>query len=990
MAVATTERLGQHRRRAARRAALTPALAAGVAALLTAAFSAVMHWLGPAVTDQEAILTALFGVFMVVVAVLFGQRAMRQVKRDLDDADQAWQSLVGNVEGCVWRIDPAGRYTYISPAVTALAGWRPEELIGGSFEGVMPPDSAAAARRLLCARVEGGGVGLSGCYDMVHRRADGTQFLAEVRCSPVLGPEGELVAIQGVTRDVTEQRRAEQALAESEARFAAIVEATPMGVHLYQLMPDDRLVLRAANNAADRLLGIAHAPLVGLTLEAAFPPLAGTEVPVHYRACARAGKPWRTEQIVYDDGSISGAFQVHAFQTQPGFAAVMFLDITEQLRGAQALADSEARFRWLFDEMAQGVVYQNRGGEVELANASACRILGLSMDQMLGRTSLDPRWRTIAEDGSDLPGSEHPAMVALRTGEEVRDRVIGVYNPTEDSYRWIVVSAVPQFRPDEAEPYQVFATFTDVTELRLASQALRANEELLREAQEAARLGSYMTDLRTGEWTTSDTLETLVGVEPGYAQAGNKWRNLIHPDDREAALAQRDQAVATGERFDCVYRVVRPCDGQTRWLHQLGEVEFGTDGKPWRLRGIVIDVTEAKLAEQNQERLEAQLQRSQRLESLGVLAGGIAHDFNNILAAVLGYTELTQDLVPPTSEVGENLREILRGIHRARDLVKQILAFSRRATLSPTPTRLDALIDEVQRMLRAALPASLELRTYLDPDVPAALADSAQIHQVLLNLATNAAQAMPHGGVISIALGSAQVTADDAAMLGDLAPGRYVVITVSDTGCGMDAATRDRIFEPFYTTKAPGEGTGLGLSTSHGIVTSHGGTITVYSELGQGSTFRVWLPAVEAEEPVVEATPAASEVAAPAAAPSRSLRILFVDDEEQLATMAALLLRHQGHDPVVTHDPREALALLADADQPFDLLLTDQTMPHLLGTDLARQARELRPNLPIVLASGFAARMAPDEVAATGISEVLPKPYGGAELAAALARAMGG
>ncbi|MBI5831924.1 MAG: response regulator [Armatimonadetes bacterium] len=398
------------------------------------------------------------------------------------------------------------------------------------------------------------------------------------------------------------------------------------------------------------------------------------------------------------------------------------------------------------------------------------------------------------------------------------------------------------------------------------------------------------------------------------------------------------------------------------------------------------DVSEAKSAEQAQARLEEQLRRAQRLESLGVLAGGIAHDFNNILAAILGYTELTQPLVAAHPEAQENLANVLVGVQRARELVRQILAFSRQATLSPAPTHLEPLIHEALRMLRAALGANIELRIELDPETPPALADPAQIHQVLLNLCTNAAQAMPSGGLLTVGLSAEEVGEASAQAMAGLAPGRYVVLAVADTGCGMDAATRDRIFDPFFTTKAPGEGTGLGLSTSHGIVTSHGGAITVYSEPGHGSTFRVWLPATdEAPETTTHAAPAP---------PARSLacggRVLFVDDEPALVSVATSLLRVMGYDARLTRDPAEALAWLRETPDAFDVLITDQTMPNMLGMDLARAAHGLRPDLPIIIASGFSARISPDEAAEAGVVTVLAKPYGHSELGLALARAVGG
>jgi PAS domain S-box-containing protein len=321
---------------------------------------------------------------------------------------------------------------------------------------------------------------------LVHR--DGTEIpVSQVILSHKL-PSGKVEYLSTIIRDIGDWKRAQEALKESEEKFRSVIQASPMGVHMYSLDAEGRLVFIGANPAADKMLGVDNQQFVGMTIEEAFPPLAETEIPARYRAAASRGEPWKTSQVNYEDEQIAGAYEVDAFQTSPGRMAVMFLDITDRLRAEVALRESEQRHRELFESMAQGVVYQNRDGHIIAANPAAERILGVTLDQMMGRTSMDPRWRTVREDGTNFPGPEHPSMVSLRTGKVTND-VMGVFHPKDEDYHWIEVFATPQFREGESEPHQVFATFTDITERRNEEQKRTELEQQLQHAQKMEAVG---------------------------------------------------------------------------------------------------------------------------------------------------------------------------------------------------------------------------------------------------------------------------------------------------------------------------------------------------------------------------------------------------------------------------------------------------------------------------------------------------------------------
>jgi len=381
--------------------------------------------------------------------------------------------------------------------------------------------------------------------------------------------------------------------------------------------------------------------------------------------------------------------------------------------------------------------------------------------------------------------------------------------------------------------------------------------------------------------------------------------------------------------------------------------------------------------------LEAQLRQVQKMEAIGTLAGGIAHDFNNILGAIMGYTEIALYYVPEGTPGRRNLEQVLKASYRGKGLVKQIITFSRRSEQERQPMQITPVVKEALKFLRASLPATIEIRQNINADSGIVLADPIQIHQVLMNLCSNAAYAMRDtGGVLEIDLGDVNVDAELAAKHPDLNPGSYLRLTVKDTGCGMDREVMERIFEPFFTTKSPGEGTGMGLAVVHGIVKSYGGAIAVHSEPGEGSVFEMFLPRVEGVSPpqVVSAEPI----------PKGNERILFVDDEKDLVDMMLEMLERLGYRVVGRTSGIDALEVFRSQSDEFDLVITDQTMPHMTGADLAKELMCIRPDIPIILCTGFSEVITPEDVKALGIREFLMKPITTREIAQAVRRVLNG
>jgi signal transduction histidine kinase len=407
---------------------------------------------------------------------------------------------------------------------------------------------------------------------------------------------------------------------------------------------------------------------------------------------------------------------------------------------------------------------------------------------------------------------------------------------------------------------------------------------------------------------------------------------------------------------------------------------FGPDGQTRHLLVVARDISARRRAEAARREFEARLAQSRKMEALGQLAGGVAHDFNNILAGILGFAELIGRSAPGSAVTGFG-QEIVQAAKRARDLVKQILMFSRRQPAERRPVRLPEVVREAIQLVQRAAPPAVEVTVDVDDEAPLILGDATQLHQVVMNLCTNSAQAMGDaGGQLRVAVEAVAIGPEFARRHPPLREGECVRLTVADTGPGIPQGVMDRLFEPFFTTKAPGVGTGLGLSVVHGVVQNHEGAIVVESRPGDGTTFEVYLPAVGApswagEDVVTEKATAAGR------------RVLFVDDEASITRLAQVMLKSLGHAAVTFGKPADALAALKADPNGFDLVITDLTMPGMTGVELARGVRAVRPNLPIILSSGFADEVPDETLKSLGISEVLPKPFQMQALGAAITRA---
>jgi len=545
---------------------------------------------------------------------------------------------------------------------------------------------------------------------------------------------------------------------------------------------------------------------------------------------------------------------------------------------------------------------------------------------------------------------------------------------------WVLDRGKVVARDPRGQPLRVVGTQTDITPRKLLEERLRHGEEMSLQLGRLAQIGAWEWDLGSSRLTWSPEMYRIHEVELGYEPTLAKSLEF-YPEQAKGSLSEALQhAVRAGEGFDfeLPFTTAR---GNKLWVRVLGRADF-KEGRATRIYGAFQDITARRDAEEMRRQLESQLFQSQKMETLGTLAGGIAHDFNNLLTGILGYQDLALDSVPEGDPARNYLAVAREASLRARELVDQILTFSRQADSEKVPVNLAQVVEDARRFLRATVPATIRIEVDVVAGCGPVLADATQIHQVLLNFGFNATHAMrATGGTMRIALAPVVLDETSAASLNHLEPGRYVKLTFSDTGHGMDAETCKRIFDPFFTTKEVGQGTGLGLSVVHGIIQAHRGSISVQSAPGQGATFTIHLP--EARDESAESVE--TDTSMPR---GHGELVLVVDDEDIVRSFAQMALEKLGYRVASFDSPAHCLDALRRQPTEFAVLLTDQTMPVMNGIELAVEARAVAPQIPVVIMSGYFSRISPEKLAQIGHVSLLSKPFTNEELARTIHRAL--
>ncbi|HVU16928.1 MAG TPA: PAS domain S-box protein [Candidatus Didemnitutus sp.] len=744
--------------------------------------------------------------------------------------------------------------------------------------------------------------------------------------------EGRVVMVRGAFQDITEQHRAE----ESRIRMAEIVEG--MTEACFALDADWKLTF--LNELGRELLEPTQAEAVGRSFWEPFAHLLGTPLEERCRRAMRDRTPETFELRLPGSGRW---FDFRLFPSGSGLAGFM-LDIH-----ARKEAEASLRmFRELMDRTSEGIeVVDPQTARLLDVNEAACRQLGYTREECLRLTVFEINPVLTKEKFDEIGVQLREAGSVLI--EQTHRHKNGTDFPVELSINRVTID----------RDYLV-ALVRDITDRQRAERALRESEEKFRQVVENIHEVFWIADAQSRE---------VLYVSPAYERiwghavtdpkvVSRAWIESVVPEDRDRVI----EAILTRQTagtYDETYRILRP-DGATRWIHDIAYAVRDEKGVVRRIVGVAEDVTE-------QKNLETQFLRAQRLEAVGTLAGGIAHDLNNILAPMLIVAPaLREKLTDPHDAAMIDMIE--KGTLRGASIIRQLLTFSRGIEGERGPVQVKHLVREMAAIMQETFPREIEIRSNVAAQLWPVIADATQLHQVVLNLCVNARDAMPNGGKLSLSAQNAVVERGDIAQHPGAPPGSYVLVTVTDTGEGIPPENLARIFEPFFTTKAVGKGTGLGLSTVLGIVKSHGGFVTVYSEVGRGTVFKVYLPADQSS--------AAMATSAPPAAPRGYQElILVVDDELAIRSSLQRVLEQHNYRVLAAENGAEAMRQLLHHQDAIKLLFTDLMMPGMTGLDLIRAARQLNPRLKVVVATGLHDRERQEELSALGIHEALSKPF---------------
>lgn len=684
-------------------------------------------------------------------------------------------------------------------------------------------------------------------------------------------------------------------------------------------------------------------------------------------------------------GWMSGVFPLHLipqYNNDPQVLSVWIRSGMAQLMGSAAIAAivlyvmqyerqinaslraSEDRARLLLDHAPEAVfVLDMESQRFVVTNPAAVKMFGYPQAELMTKSLVDlsPEQQP---DGRSSRGVTAALTMAAAEG-------------ANSTFEWMYRNAEGRDFPCEIrllhlpDPNRILVrgSVVDITQRKQMEHALKDSVAMLQATLSAAPVGIA----RLRNRVILDVNGAFVGIL-GYRRDDliGQYTRVFYATDEDYQMGERQYSILAEKNFATT---------EMRLVAKNGGIVDAAVNVVWldaanRDAGVIVAVMD--VTERNA--LQERLRQSQKLEAIGTLAGGIAHDFNNILTGILGFSELARQVTGGNDEVHEHLNQINRAGRRAADLVTQIVAFSRSGGTVRAPLQLREVVNEAIKLLRATIPASIEFDLQLSDNLPMVLANGSQLHQIVVNLGINAAHAMrDQAGKLSVSLTACEVDDQQASSLPDIRPGTHVCLRISDTGCGMDAATLQRAFEPYFTTKPQGQGTGLGLSVVHGIVHSHQGAIRLSSQVGLGTTVEIFLPATAL-------VPKAKDESAESMRPGHGERILLVDDVESLVVMGEMILRQLGYTPEGESQALQALARIEQDPHHFQLVITDQTMPGMSGLEFAARVRAIRPDLPIVLTSGFSMAITQESLRTTGVREILAKPYTADELAAAVQR----
>ena len=902
----------------------------------------------------------------VVLSVARDITERQSAARALEQSEERFRQIVERASDLFYRQNlTTGQFEYVSPKAAEVLGYTPDELMALTIDqqfAAVHPDDLPALKSFRSDLIEAADSGLDhierefrlrtkqGEYRWIHGNYT---LLRDDRKQPR--------SVLGSLHDVTEHRLAEKALREARDKYQRLFTEMGHGFALHQLIFDETgapvdYVTFEVNRGYEQLMGVPASAVVGHRASEFLPETELRQWLAVFAKVATEGSDARYE--VYSPAN-NRHFSGYAYSTRKDQFAVVFEDVSERVRVEESLRKSERAYRELVEGIPDVVIRFDREGRHLFVSANVTRVAGIPPESFIGKTH-----RELGFPEANCRSWEEAIRNVVDSGAPLETEFTFSAGQVPAVFNWRLV---PE-RDASGHVTSILSISRDITAHRKAEQDYQT---LFREMLDGVALHEIICDAKG-----APVNYRFLAVNPAFERmTGLKAADIVGKSVLDVMPGTEPYWIET-------YGQVALTGKPVFFVNYAADLRKHFEVKAFRPAAnqfvcIFTDITERLESERERERLQEQLLQSQKMESIGRLAGGVAHDFNNQLACIMGFADLLA-----TSLRDDQLRHYAQNIvtasTRASQLTRQLLAFARKGKYVSVPVDLHAIIAEVIELLHRGLDKRIDVRTRLDAVPAGALGDPSQLQNAVLNLAINAADAMPSGGVLTIATALVDLAGDAAPL--DVAPGRYVRLAVSDTGVGMTPETQRHLFEPFYTTKEQGKGTGLGLAAVYGAVRNHRGGITVTSEPGKGSTFTLFLP-LHVGSPAPEPKP--SDLPAPGKA-----HILIVDDDPLVAASAAEMLRSVGYTVTVRHSGLDALAFYRENARTVDLVLLDMVMPGMDGQAAFLALRAVNPDLKALLTSGYGVDGEAQRILDSGVRGFVPKPYHLDELIAAL-RAVG-
>ena len=875
----------------------------------------------------------------------------KKAEEALRQSEGRYRLLAENSFDVIFMTDENLVISFVSPSMERLLGYTPEEMFALKLEDYIDPETLGPVIEQIQKRLEsekrGIGDNESRSWILKYIRKDGGRIWGELITTPIRNERGKFKGLVGVIREVTDRVEAETALRESEERYRRLFETSGILVSVYDVKGNCLMM----NEKTAEWFGGLPEHFVGKNFKELHE-AAGGEYEDRILKVIESGEIMTYEDLVEFPNDnrwlLSSLHPVRDSQGRTYAAQIMSQDITDRKQAEEDLRESENKMRSIFRAAPIGIGLTANRVFMEL-NDRFYEMTGYSSDELIGKNT-----RII------YPTDEEYEYVDREKYRQITEKQTDTVETRIQRRDGRIINVVMSSTPLDPSDLSTGVTFTalDITERKRADEALRESEERYRLLFEKSPLGIMHFNPEGVIVDCNDNFANIVGVSRQEMIGFDMLSALLEGPARESV---RDTLEFGSGKFEGQYRTV----AGDKNVHIKAIHQRITDRNGAVIGGISVveDVSE-------KVHLESKLRQAQKMEAVGTLAGGVAHDFNNLLQAINGFTEIL--ILEKTEKAPEyqGLKAIQNAGQRAAELVKQLLLFSRKVETERQPVNLNREIEQAQKMLAHTIPKMVEIETRLSNNIWTINADPVQIEQILLNLGTNAADAMPEGGTLSI--NTENVSLDEEYAPNHLAaePGKYVLLKFSDTGQGMDQETLEHIFEPFYTTKEVGHGTGLGLASVYGIVKGHGGYITCDSEVGKGTTFNLYLPAMGIKEFTIEKEPVV-----PQPAPGGNETVLVVDDEEWIRDFASLALKQFGYNSLTAASGEEALDIYRSRQEEIDLVILDIGMPGMGGYKCLQELLLINPTLNILIASGYSIDGQVKKIIENGAAGFMGKPY---------------